>query len=87
MKGKWFYDWIPSFGPTKTQAGLAIACFDKWVALIVDKGCLQGGQAQFIVFKLQEKKVGLLNVYAPNSTRERAQFWCKLWNDLPVMDH
>ena len=63
-----------------------IACFDKWVALIVDKGCLQGGQAQFIVFKLLEKKVGLLNVYAPNSTRGRAQIWCQLWNDLPVMD-
>ena len=48
---------------------------------------LQGGRAQFIVLKILEKKVGFLNVYAPNSATRRAQFWCQLWNDLPVMDH
>ena len=48
---------------------------------------LHGRRAQFIVLKLLEKKVGFLNVYAPNSTRGREQFWCQLWNDLPVMDH
>ena len=55
--------------------------------MIVDKGFLQGGRAQFIVLKILEKKVGFLNVYAPNSATGRAQFWCQLWNDLPVMDH
>ena len=47
-------------------------------SLIIDKGFLQGGRAQFIVLKLLVKKVGFLNVYAPNSTRGRAQIWCQL---------
>ena len=48
---------------------------------------LQGSRAQFIVSKLLKKKVGFFNVYAPNSTTKRAQCWCQLWNDLPVMNH
>ena len=75
---KWFYDWIPAYGPTRMHGGLAIACLEKWSSLIIDKGFLQGNRAQFIVLKLLEKKVGFLNVYAPNSTRGRAQIWCQL---------
>ena len=87
LNGRWFYDWIPAFGPTRMQGGLAIACFEKWTSWIVDKGFLQGGRAQFIVLKILEKNVGFLNVYGPNSTRGGAQFWCQLCNDLPIMDH
>ena len=72
LRGMWFYDWIPAYGPTRMQGGLAIACSEKWASLIIDKGFLQGGRAQFI--KLLEKKVGFLNVYAQNSTRGWAQF-------------
>ena len=74
LKGRWLYDWIPAYGPTGMQGGLAIACSEKWASLIIDKVFLQGGRAQFIVLKLLEKKVGFLNVYALNSTRGWAQF-------------
>ena len=57
LKGRWFYDWILPYGPTEMQGGLAIACSEKWASLIVGKGLLQGGHAQFVVFKLLEKKV------------------------------
>ena len=66
LNGRWFYYWIPAYGPTRMQGVLAIACPEKWSSLIVDKGFLQGGRAQFIVLKLLEKKVGFLNVYALN---------------------
>ena len=87
LKGMCFYDWVLAYGPTGMQGGLAIACSEKWASLIIDKVFLQGGRAQFIVLKILGKKVGFLNVYAPNSTRGRAQFWCQLCNYLPVMDH
>ena len=57
LNGRQFYDWIVAFGPTRMQGGLAIACSEKWASLIVGKGLLQGGHAQFVVFKLLEKKV------------------------------
>ena len=46
LNGRWFYYWIPAYGPTRMQGVLAIACPEKWSSLIVDKGFLQGGCAQ-----------------------------------------
>ena len=57
LNGRQFYDWILAFGLTRMQGGLAIACSEKWASLIVGKGFLKGGHAQFVVFKLLEKKV------------------------------
>ena len=42
LKGRWFYDWIPAYGPSRTQGGFAIVCVEKWASLIVDKGFFIG---------------------------------------------
>ena len=53
----------------------------------MDVGNLLLGRAQYVIMKFHNKKVGFLNLYAPNSSRERLKMWIELDSSLPVVDH
>ena len=53
----------------------------------MDVGNLLLGRAQYVIMKFHNKKVGFLNLYAPNSARERLKMWIELNSSLPVVDH
>ena len=46
--------------------------------IILSAGTIMNKHAQFLILKIWSKKVGLMNVYAPNSVSERAYLWLSL---------
>ena len=79
--------WVPGYGSTQLQGGLCMAICDIWQVTILDVGNLLLGRAQYVIMKFYNKKVGFLNLYAPNSSRERLKMWIELDSSLPVVDH
>ena len=53
----------------------------------MDVGNLLLGRAQYVIMKFHNKKVGFLNLYARNSSRERLKMWIELDSSLPVVGH
>ena len=53
----------------------------------MDVGNLLLGRAQYVIMKFHNKKVGFLNLYARNSSRERLKMWIELDSSLLVVDH
>ena len=63
--------WVPAYGSTQLQGGLCMAIRDIWQVKMLDVRNLLLGRAQYVIMKFHNKKVGFLNLYAPNSSRER----------------
>mgnify|MGYP000724650853 CR=1 FL=1 len=58
-----------------------------WQVNMLDVGNLLLGRAQYVIINFHNKKVGFLNLYAPNSSRERLKMWIELDSSLPIVDH
>ena len=79
--------WVPAYGSTQLQGGLCMAIRDIWQVKMLDVGSLLLGIAQYIIMKFHNKKVGFLNLYAPNSSSELLKMWSELDSSLLVVDH
>jgi exonuclease III len=79
---------IPTGTSQRLSAGTAILIDKSTVPLVKDHGILSEGRAQYIT--LQSPNGGTLtviNIYAPNSSNDRAPFWRKLSQAELVSDH
>ena len=56
-----------------------------WQVNMLDAGILLLGRAQYVIMKFHNKKVGFLNLYAPNSSRERLKMWIELDSSLSLV--
>ena len=79
--------WVPGYGSTQLQGGLCMAIRDIWQVKMLDVGKILLGRAQYVMMKFHNKKVGFLNLYAPNSSKERLKMWIELDSSLPVVGH
>ena len=79
--------WIQAYGTTQLKGGLCMAIRDIWQVKMLDVGNLLLGRAQYFIMEFHNKKVGVLNLYAPNCSRERLKMWIELDSSLPVVDH
>lgn len=69
------------------KAGTCILLGKQLVPFIVDSGVLIEGRAQFVILDIHNTRIGTLNIYAPNHTAARAQFWTRLrFQHLPLAD-
>ena len=78
LPGRWTHFWVPAFGPNSRQAGLCIALRQHLQSIILSAGTVMNKRAQFLIIKIGSQKVGLMNIYAPNSASARASFWLSL---------
>lgn len=58
----------------KFHAGTGIAVSRTFTPCITSKGVPVEGRAQFITMELNRQTLGILNIYAPNDTGQRARF-------------
>ena len=87
LPGKWEMVWVPAYGSTQLKGGLCMAIRDIWQVKMLEVGNLFLGRAQYVIMEFHNKKVGILNLYAPNSSRERLKMWIELDRSLPTVDH
>ena len=88
LKGDWQIFWAPGYGSSENQGGICIAVHGMWKSCIVRQEILIPGRAQVIVVKEKGVEWGLLNLYAPNHSSSRAQFWESLLLYMPnTIDH
>ncbi|KAG0631137.1 hypothetical protein M758_1G230300 [Ceratodon purpureus] len=59
----------------KFTAGTGITTSRNLAERILTHGVIEEGRAQYIVLDINGSRLGILNVYAPNYTGQRAQFW------------
>jgi len=52
---------------------------------IINKGILIEGKVQFLIYKLDNLKIGFMNIYTPNRGKERVEFWDQINAQLPTM--
>lgn len=62
----------------KFIAGTGISISRTLAARVLDSGVLIEGRAQFLILDINGSSVGILNIYGPNDTGRRAQFWSAL---------
>lgn len=60
------------------SGGTGISASKLFADKIVDCGVLVEARAQFATFKINGMMIGVINIYAPNCTGQRAVFWNKL---------
>jgi exonuclease III len=53
---------------------------------LLDSGIPVEGRAQWIICNIENKKIGFLNIYAPNTGRDRAIFWDAISSTIPEAD-
>ena len=87
LKENWKYYWAPVIDDQNKHGGLCIALIEKWSQKVLDCRVLVEGRAQYIILMVSDLKLGFLNIYAPNSTGSRKEFWFKIGSDLPSVDH
>ena len=87
LLGNWEMLWVLTYGSTQLQGGLCMAICDIWQVKMLDVGKILLGRAQYVMMKFHNKKVGFLNLYAPNSSKERLKMWIELDSSLPIVDH
>ena len=75
LPGRWTHFWVPTFGPNGRQGGLCIALRQHLQSIILSAGTVMNKRAQFLIIKIGSQKVGLMNIYAPNSMSVRAGIW------------
>ena len=81
-----FIFWVPAFGPNGHQAGLCTALRQHLHSSILSAGTIMHKRAQFHIIKIGSQKVGLMNIYAPNSALERACLWMSLSEYAGIAD-
>ena len=64
-----------------------MAIRDIWQVNMLDVGNLLLGRAQYVIINFHNKKVGFLNLYAPNYSRARLKMHIELDCSLQVVDH
>ena len=87
LPGQWRQFWVPATGDNNRKAGLGIAINDFWCSAFLHYGVLTCGRGQYVILQIGLKKWGLLNIYAPNHTKDRTILWKSLMAQLPVVDH
>ena len=87
LPGQWRQFWVPATGDNNRKAGLCIAINDFWCSAFLHYGVLTCGRGQYVILQIGLKKWGLLNIYAPNHTKDRTILWKSLMAQLPVVDH
>lgn len=71
----------------KFTAGTGISISRLLATKVLDSGVLVEGRAQFLILDINGSHIGILNIYGPNDTGRRAQFWGILADiDYPEAD-
>ena len=86
LPGRWTHFWVPAFGPNGHQAGLCIAIRQQLESNIVSTTTTMNKRAQFLILKRESQKVGLMNLYAPNSASKRADLSLSLFDYADLAD-
>lgn len=60
------------------SGGTGISIAKSLADKVLECGVLDEARAQFVIFKVNRESLGIMNVYAPNCTGQRAAFWNKL---------
>lgn len=79
---------IPMGTSQRLSAGTTILVDKTTVPLVKDHGTLSEGRAQYIMLQSPEGgTLTVINIYAPNSSNDRAPLWRKLSQAELVSDH
>jgi hypothetical protein len=70
----------------KWKAGTPIIVSSAISHLVLDSGIVVPSRAQWITYSMDNQVIGMLNIYAPNKSHERATFWTQIANNLPLAD-
>ena len=81
--GSWTNTWSAATGERQIHGGVFIATKAKYNATFTGRGCLIEGRAVYIRIKHRYGHLVILNIYAPNSTAERKEFWLQLLDKKP----
>ena len=57
-----------------------------WRSRVVDHGIIVPRRALWISLQMDGHVLGVLSVYEPSVTRQRADFWIEISNALPIVD-
>ncbi len=79
-QGNWTTYWSARIGTYGSNGGVCISVNDKWKEEIIHYVEVVFGRAQYVIFKIKQMQFGCLNIYAPNQTNERVEFWSYLYD-------
>lgn len=68
------------------SAGTTILLSSQQSHLMIHSGIAVPGRAQWLRCTIDSKVIGLLNIYAPNSSPDQANFWRQLASNLPTAE-
>ena len=77
------YNHLPG-EPGTSKGGVAILLVPQWTTAIHSYGILYQNRVQWIILKgLQGGDLGIVNIYASNSSTERCEMWETIEQELP----
>jgi endonuclease/exonuclease/phosphatase family metal-dependent hydrolase len=84
LSGGWTTWWSAMQGDLQRRGGgVCISINDKARYKVTSSGTLVEGRALYVLLKWNRLQIGVLNIYAPNSTPKREIFWRMLVTTLP----
>ena len=86
LAGDWHTIWSPAQGEHGRKGGVCTSIKNNPDIIVVGQGTIVEGRAIYVTIRWQQRIIGIINVYAPNSTVMRALFWRQLADGLPMAD-
>ncbi|MCO5587797.1 hypothetical protein L7F22_041749 [Adiantum nelumboides] len=78
--------WESASGHHFGSCGVCISVGPRLLSSVRHHGTLVAGRALYVAIDIDGTLVGFLTVYAHNTPRERAVFWSRLTDVLPIVD-
>ena len=75
LAGDWHTIWSPAQGEHGRKGGVCTSIKNNPDIIVVGQGTIVEGRAIYVTIRWQQRIIGIINVYAPNSTAMRALFW------------
>ena len=86
LEGDWHTFWSPAQGEHGRKGGVCTSIRNSPDIVLVGQDTIVEGRAISVTIRWHQCIIGIINVYAPNSSTNRAHFWRQLADGLPIAD-